>query len=66
MACNMFTRHHLTCFILIATPLLAAAVAEAQTLRNEAARIGGEAMKVRIDPDLCQGHAMCALACPQL
>ena len=21
-------------------------------------------MKVRIDPDLCQGHAMCALACP--
>lgn len=23
-------------------------------------------MKVRIDPNLCQGHAMCALACPQL
>jgi ferredoxin len=23
-------------------------------------------MKVRIDADLCQGHAMCALACPQL
>jgi len=23
-------------------------------------------MKVRIDPHLCQGHAMCALACPQL
>lgn len=23
-------------------------------------------MKVRIDASLCQGHAMCALACPQL
>jgi ferredoxin len=23
-------------------------------------------MKVRIDDHLCQGHAMCALACPQL
>lgn len=23
-------------------------------------------MKVRIDADLCQGHAMCALACPEL
>jgi ferredoxin len=23
-------------------------------------------MKVRIDADLCQGHAMCALACPQV
>jgi ferredoxin len=23
-------------------------------------------MKVRIDANLCQGHAMCALACPQL
>ncbi len=23
-------------------------------------------MKVRIDSDLCQGHAMCALACPEL
>ena len=23
-------------------------------------------MKVRIDPGLCQGHAMCALACPAL
>lgn len=23
-------------------------------------------MKVRIDADLCQGHAMCALACPSL
>jgi ferredoxin len=23
-------------------------------------------MKVRIDANLCQGHAMCALACPEL
>jgi ferredoxin len=23
-------------------------------------------MKVRIDENLCQGHGMCALACPQL
>ena len=23
-------------------------------------------MRVRIDSKLCQGHAMCALACPQL
>jgi len=23
-------------------------------------------MKVRIDAQLCQGHAMCALACPEL
>ncbi len=23
-------------------------------------------MKVRIDANLCQGHAMCALACPQI
>jgi ferredoxin len=23
-------------------------------------------MKVRIDADLCQGHAMCALACSEL
>lgn len=23
-------------------------------------------MKVRIDADLCQGHAMCALACPEV
>ena len=23
-------------------------------------------MKVRIDADLCQGHAMCALACPRV
>ncbi len=36
---NMFVRHHLTCFIVIATPLLVAVVADAQTLRNEAARI---------------------------
>lgn len=35
----MFARHHLTCFILIATPLLAAAIACAQTLQNEAARM---------------------------
>jgi ferredoxin len=26
----------------------------------------GEAMKVWIDPQLCQGHAMCALACAQV
>ena len=23
-------------------------------------------MRVRIDPNICQGHAMCALACPEL
>lgn len=23
-------------------------------------------MRVKIDPDLCQGHAMCSLACPEL
>ena len=23
-------------------------------------------MKVKIDASLCQGHAMCALACPQV
>jgi ferredoxin len=23
-------------------------------------------MRVRIDPTICQGHAMCALACPEL
>lgn len=23
-------------------------------------------MRVKIDPEVCQGHAMCALACPQI
>ena len=23
-------------------------------------------MRVRIDPNICQGHAMCALACPEV
>jgi len=23
-------------------------------------------MRVKIDPDVCQGHAMCSLACPEL
>lgn len=23
-------------------------------------------MRVRIDPEVCQGHAMCSLACPQI
>ena len=23
-------------------------------------------MRVKIDPDVCQGHAMCFLACPQV
>ena len=23
-------------------------------------------MRVMIDPELCQGHAMCSLACPEL
>jgi len=23
-------------------------------------------MRVRVNPDLCQGHSMCALACPEV